>query len=226
MRKAPTVVLVSGVGWIVFYVASWTALGGSVPTIDSSGDQVVAWFTDHATNAQVYAWTAAFAALALAVFGGMVAWLLPRPYRYFLLAGILGWVVTSQVQAWFWAGLAFDPEGLDPATAHTLFAIPQYWGPIVNGSTMTMAAAFVPLAFGRSPIVPSWLGWLSVLFFVEQGTETITVFGTSGFIAPGGAMNIYLGGAIGMAWVIGVLFWAFKRAGWPEYSASTESASD
>jgi hypothetical protein len=219
LKRAPTVVLVSGVGWIVFYIASFTALGSSVPTIDSSGEEIVAWFAEHSTNAQVYVWTAAFAALTLAVFGGMLTWLLPKPNRYIFFAGVLGWVITSQVQAWFWAGLAFDPAGLEPATAHTLFAIPQYWGPIVNGSTMTMAAAFIPLAFGRSAIVPSWLGWLSVLFFLEQGIETVTVFGDSGFFAPGGAMNIYLGGAIGMAWVIGVLYWGFQRAGRPEYAS-------
>jgi len=26
-------------------------------------------------------------------------------------------------------------------------------------------------------------------------------------------MNLYLGGVIGMAWVIGVLYWGVKRAG-------------
>jgi hypothetical protein len=77
---------------------------------------------------------------------------------------------------------------------------------------MTMAIAFVPLAFGRSPLIPRWLGWLSVAFFVEQGIETLTVFGESGFIAPGGAMNLYLGGIIGMAWVIGVIYWGHKQA--------------
>ncbi len=225
MKKAPVVLLVSGVAWIVFYSASFTALGSSVPTIESSGQEVVRWFTANATNAQVYAWTATFAALALTVFGGMVAGLLPKPNRYIFFGGILGWVITGQVQAWFWAGLAFHPAGLDPATARTLFDIPQYWGPIVNGSTMTMAAAFVPLAFGKSGIIPRWLGWLSVLFFVEQAIETITVFGKSGFIAPGGAMNLYLGGVIGMAWVIGVLYWGFKRTGSPAGSLSAEIVS-
>jgi hypothetical protein len=225
MKKAAVVLLVSGVGWIVFYAASFTALGSSVPTVESSGQEIVAWFTANATNAQVYAWTATFAALALTVFGGMVAALLPKPNRYIFFGGILGWVITGQVQAWFWAGLALHPAGLDPATARTLFDIPQYWGPIVNGSTMTMAAAFVPLAFGKSGIIPRWLGWLSVLFFVEQAIETITVFGKSGFIAPGGAMNLYLGGVIGMAWVIGVLYWGFKRAGSPAGSDNAEIVS-
>ncbi len=225
MKKASAVVLVSGVGWIVFYVASFTALGSSVPTIDSSGQEIVRWFTDNATNAQVYAWTAAFAALTLAVFGGMVTSLLPQPNRYIFLGGVLGWVITGQVQAWIWAGLAFHPAGLDPATARVIFDIPQYWGPIVNGSTMTMAAAFAPLAFGRSGIIPRWLGWLSVLFFVEQAIETVTVFGTSGFFAPGGAMNLYLGGVIGMAWVIGVLVWGVKEAGARERLGNAEIAS-
>lgn len=219
MRRAPLVILASGVGWIVFYVASFTALGGSVPTVESTGDEVLAWFTANATNAQVYAWTATFAALTLTVFGAMVAHLLPRPHRYVFFGGVLGWVVTGQVQAWFWAGLALHPDGLDAATARTLFDIPQYWGPIVNGSTMTMAAAFIPLAFGRTPLLPRWLGWLSVAFFAEQAVETVTVFGESGFLAPGGAMNLYLGGLIGMAWVIGVLVWAHRRASIPDAAA-------
>jgi hypothetical protein len=225
VKKAPIVLLVSGVGWIFFYTASFTALGSSVPTIESSGQEIVRWFTDNATNAQVYAWTATFAALALTAFGGMVATLLPKPNRYIFFGGVLGWVITGQVQAWFWAGLAFHPTGLDPASARALFDIPQYWGPIVNGSTMTMAAAFAPLAFGESRIIPRWLGWLSVLFFVEQAIETVTVFGKSGFLAPGGTMNLYLGGAIGMAWVIGVLCWGFRRAGSPAGSDTAETVS-
>jgi hypothetical protein len=200
------------------YVASFAALGASVPTVGSSGEEVVAWFADNGSSAQVYAWTATFAALALTVFGALVAVLLPRPNRFIFFGGVLGWVVTGQVQAWFWAGLALHPEGLEPATARTLFDIPQYWGPIVNGSTMTMAAAVAPLAFVGSRIAPRWLGWLSVAFFAEQAVETVTVFGRSGFFAPGGAMNLYLGGAIGMAWVIGVLYWAFRRTSSPEKS--------
>jgi hypothetical protein len=213
MKKAKVVLLVAGIGWIVFYSASFTALGSSVPTIESSGQEIVDWFTSNPTNAQIYAWTAAFAALALTVFGGMVAALLPKPHRYIFFGGILTWVVTGQVQAWFWAGLALHPVGLDPATARVLFDIPQYWGPIVNGATMAMAVAFIPLGFGASRLIPRWLAWLSVVFFVEQGIETITVFGESGFIAPGGAMNLYLGGIVGMAWVIGVLVWGYKKMG-------------
>jgi len=221
MNKVRAALLVAGIGWIVFYVASFTALGSSYPTIESSGQDVVDWFASNRTNAQFYAWTAAFAALALTAFGGIVTGLLPRPHRYIFFGGILAWVVTGMVQAWFWAGLALHPQGLDPATARTLFDIAQYWGPIINGATMAMAIPFIPLAFGASQLIPRWLGWLSIIFFVEQGIETITVFGESGFIAPGGAMNLYLGGVIGTVWVVGVIVWSYQQLGSPETSAAS-----
>jgi hypothetical protein len=37
----------------------------------------------------------------------------------------------------------------------------------------------------------------------EQSIETITVFGTRGFIAPGGPMNFTLGAGLFLVWVIG-----------------------
>jgi hypothetical protein len=193
------------------YVASFVVLGGSVPTIDSSGQEIVEWFSDNGARARTYAWTAAFISLGLAIFGGQVSALLPKPQRYIFLAGVLGFAITAQVQAWFWAGLALHPNGLDPAVARTLFDIPAYWGPLVNGSTAAMAAAVAVLGFGASPVIPRWLTWLSAIFGLEQAIETITVFGKSGFIAPGGTMNVYLGGVLGFLWVAGVVRWALQR---------------
>ena len=40
------------------------------------------------------------------------------------------------------------------------------------------------------------------MFAVEQSIETITVFGKSGFIAPGGPMNFTLGAGLLLVWVI------------------------
>ncbi len=194
-----------------FYVGSFAALGSSFPTVESGGAEIVAWFTRNAIRARIYAWTAAFVALGLAAFGGLVAWVLPRPHRYLFLAGALGWGITGQVQAWIWAALALHPESLSPASARAIFAVAQYWGPLVNGSTTTMAAAVAALGFTAPPGIPRWLLWLSLVFFVEQAIETITVFGVSGFLAPGGPMNVYVGGAIGFAWAAGVTRWAMRR---------------
>lgn len=194
-----------------FYVASFVALGNGFPTITSGGSEVVEWFTTHGPQARFYAWSAAFFSLGLMIFAGQVAALLPAPNRYIFFAGVLGFAVTAQVQAWIWAGLAYHPEGLDPGSARTLFAIASFWGPLVNGSTAAMALAVAALGFGRAPIIPRWLTWLSVLFLVEQAVETVTIFGRDGFIAPGGTMNVYLGGAIGFLWVAGVVRWGMQR---------------
>ncbi len=209
--KPSRILLITILTTSALYVASFVALGGSAPTIDSSGQEIVEWFSDNGARARIYAWTAAFISLGLAIFGGQVSALLPKPHRYIFLAGVLGFAITAQVQAWFWAGLALHPQGLDPAAARTIFNIPAYWGPLVNGSTAAMAAAVGALGFCVSPIIPRWLTWLSAVFFLEQAIETITVFGQTGFIAPGGTMNVYLGGAIGFLWVAGVVHWALQR---------------
>jgi hypothetical protein len=201
------------------YVGGFAVLGSSFPTVDSSGQEVVEWFTQHGARARAFSWTTAFISLGLAIFGAQVASVLPQPHGYIFLAGALGWAITSQVQGWFWAGLAFHPQGLDPSAARTIFAIPAYWGPLINGSSATMAFAFISLGFGASRLVPSWLTWLSLVFFLEQSIETITVFGQSGFLAPAGAMNVYVGGAIGFAWGAGVVNWAMKRMNADDHQA-------
>ncbi|MEM7146841.1 MAG: hypothetical protein AAF591_17045 [Verrucomicrobiota bacterium] len=211
-KHAPSLTLWSCILWIVFYVASFAALGQAFPTVGSSGSEIVAWFTDNGTRALFYAWTAAFAALSLTVFGAMLTGLFPSPHRYIIFGGVLMWVITGMVQAWFWAALAYRAQSLEPGIAEIMFVIPQFWGPIINGSTMTMALPFILLGFGDAAIVPRWLAWLSVVLFIEQGVETITVFGQRGFLAPGGGMNLYLGGLIGLAWVIGAMVWGYR--GW------------
>jgi hypothetical protein len=209
--KPSRILLINIIATGALYVAGFVALGASYPTIDSSGQEIIDWFSDNGTNARIYAWTAAFFSLGFAIFGGQVSALLPKPHRYIFLSGVLGSAITSQVQAWFWAGLAFHPQNLEPAAARTIFDIPAYWGPLVNGSTTAMAVAVAALGFGVSPIIPRWLTWLSVVFFLEQAVETITVFGHTGFIAPGGTMNVYVGGVIGFLWIAGVVHWAIPR---------------
>ena len=209
--KPSRILLINILATGAFYVFSFAALGSSFPTINSSGQEIVQWFINNGSAARTYAWTATFFSLGLAIFGGQVSALLPKPHRYIFFAGVLGFAITAQVQAWIWAGLAIHPEGLDPSAARTIFDIASYWGPLVNGSTTTMAAAFASVGFGASKIIPRWLTWLSVIFFLEQAIETVTVFGQTGFIAPGGTMNVYLGGAIGFLWVAGVVNWASKR---------------
>ena len=195
----------------VFYIFSFVALGGTVPTIESTGAEIVTWFSDNGGQARTYAWASTFVSLGLMVFAGQVSALLPAPHRYVFFAGVFGFALTAQVQAWIWAGLAYNPSDLSEGTAQVAFAIAAFWGPIVNASTTAMAGAIAALGFGEHRIVPPWLTWLSLVFGAEQAIETVTVFGQSGFIAPGGTMNVYLGGLLGFIWVGGVVRWSMQK---------------
>ncbi|MEM7434782.1 MAG: hypothetical protein AAF436_06485 [Myxococcota bacterium] len=209
--KPSRVLLITILATAAFYIGSFVVLGDSYPTIESSGEEVVAWFAANARAARAYAWCGAFISLGLVIVGGQVGALLPRTHAYIFLGGMLIWAVTAQVQAWFWAALAYRPEDLTPAVAGVVFDLPNYWGPLVNGASAAMAAPLVVLGLGDSTRVPRWLGWLSLVFMVEQSIETITVFGETGFLAPGGTMNLYVGGIIGFAWFGGVIRWAMKE---------------
>lgn len=131
------------------------ALGGSVPSIESTGAEIVAWFSENGSRARTYAWASTFVSLGSIVFAGQVSALLPAPHRSLFFAGFLGFALTAQVQAWIWAGLAFDPNGLSAGTAQAIFAIATFWGPVVNASTTAMAGAVVALGFGEHKTVPS-----------------------------------------------------------------------
>ena len=54
-----------------------------------------------------------------------------------------------------------------------------------------------------------------------NAVETITVFGTHGFTAPGGAMNAVLGAALTAIWLAGLVVWAFQRLATPNVQAQT-----
>ena len=59
--------------------------------------------------------------------------------------------------------------------------------------------------------IPRWLGALGLVAFIEQSIETITIFGSTGFTQPGGAMNMQLGAGLTLAWIIAFGFWGGLR---------------
>src|SRR3981189_1011234 len=58
-------------------------------------------------------------------------------------------------------------------------------------ATITMLAPVVLLAVRGK--LPRWLCILLAVALIEQLIETVTIYGQSGFTAPGGPMNIALG---------------------------------
>jgi len=191
----------------LLYLVGAVALG-SPPGASDSGATIGSWFADHHDAARTYAWTATFGVLAFAVFAAIVRGLLPAPHSSVFLLGAAAFIVENSIQAWVWGGLALDPGSLDPTTARALYDVALFWGPVLTGSTMAMIGAVTVLGLGARPSIPRWLTVLGAIAFIEQAVETITTFGTNGFIAPGGDMNLILGAALTLLWLAGLTVWA------------------
>jgi len=192
------------------YLAGALALG-SPPSASDTPASVARWFADHHDAVRLYAWTATFGTLAFAIVAAIIRGTLPAPHRDVFLLGAAAFIVETAIQAWFWAGLALHTGSLRDATARTVLDIATFWGPVLTGATTTMIGAVTVLGLRERPLIPRWLTVLGILAFAEQAIETITVFGTHGFTAPGGAMNVVLGAALTAVWLAGLVVWAVGR---------------
>ena len=74
-----------------------------------------------------------------------------------------------------------------------------------------MMAPVTLLALRSKAGLPMWLGLLGAAAFVEQSVETITIFGSTGFTQPGGAMNLQLGAGLTLAWMMAFGLWGGLR---------------
>ena len=195
----------------VLYLAGTIAIG-SPPKATASGAEVVAWFRNHADGARVDAWTATFATLGLATMFGIIRGLLPAPNSYVFMLGGAAFITETAIQAWIWGALALHASTLEPATARTVLDLQLFWGPLLTGTTMTMIGSVTVLGLRRgNRLIPPWLTWIGVFAFAEQAAETVTVFGTHGFIEPGGAMNLVLGAGLTLLWLAALVVWALSR---------------
>jgi hypothetical protein len=205
------------------YVLGFGALG-SPPDANDAPGQVLDWFRDHEDAARTYAWTASLGMLAFAVMAGVIRGLLPGPSGDVFLLGAAAFIVETTVQAWIWAALALHPDTLAPPTARALFDVALFWGPLLTGATCMMIGAVTVLGLRPDPLIPRWLTVLGAIAFAEQAIETITVFGTDGFTAPGGDMNIVLGAGLTLVWLIGLVIWGYRELGSASRTAVSSSA--
>jgi hypothetical protein len=197
-------------GATVAYAIAAVALG-TPPGAADSGEQVVAWFREHRDGARWSAWALAIGAPLLAVLVAQLRRRLPAPHRDVFLIGAIGVGAPTAVQSWTWAGLALHADRLDPATARTVLDVALFWGPVLTGATTTMMLPVTWLALRGEAGLPRWLGIVGAVACAEQITETITIFGSSGFTEPGGAMNLQLGAGLVWAWLLAFSLWAGLR---------------
>jgi hypothetical protein len=190
---------------------------GTLPAASETGPQLVAWLRDHRHGVQWFVWTITISTPPFALAFSVLRRFLPAPYRDMYLIGAITALIMNAVQAWTWGGLALHADQLEPATARAVLDVAVFFGPVATGATTTMMAPVTLLALRGQAGLPRWLGLLGAIAFVEQAVETITIFGSTGFTQPGGAMNLQLGAALTLAWIFGFALWgAFRGRAWPE----------
>jgi hypothetical protein len=185
----------------VLYLLALAALG-TPPAASETGEQVVAWFREHRDGARWSVWFLTVSMPPSALMFALMRRLLPRPHRDVFLIGAISFLVAGSVQAWTWGGLSLHADQLEPAIARTVLDVAVFFGPILTGATTTMFAPVTLLALRGRAGFPSWLGLLGAVAFAEQTIETTTVFGSTGFAQPGGAMNLQLGAGLTVAWIL------------------------
>lgn len=194
MRRS-TVLLAVTIGFTASFVASTAALG-TTPDAKDDGAAVAAWFRDNGGHVRLWLWLGTLSVMLFAVFAGLVRARLPEVYRDVFFIGAITLIAESAIQGWIWAGLAWHADALQPATARTLLDVASFWGPVLTGTTVLMLGPVTLLALRGEAGLPRWLGYVTGVAFVEQLIETITIFGKTGFIAPGGPMNLVVGAGL------------------------------
>jgi hypothetical protein len=165
-----------------------TAALGTLPAAAETGEQVVAWLRGHGATLRWFVFAGTISAPLLAVVVALLTRLLPKPHAEVFLIGGVSVIVAVAIQGWFLGGLALHADTLEPATARALLDVADYFGPVLTGAWMTMSAPVTVVALRGG--LPRWLGVVGVVAFAEQAIETMTIFGSSGFTEPGGAMNL------------------------------------
>lgn len=196
--------LLSAVAFVALFITGGAFLGMPLP-VETSPEDTVAWLQAHQNDIPV---TVVCTALAVIPFLVVAAWTrraLPDVYGYAFLASAGALVAQVTVSTWFLAGAGLHADSIDPGTARALLDVGAYFGPVLTTTDVVMAGA-VALAALTANALPRWLGWLSVVFAVEQVAEMATIYGTSGFSAPGGGWNNTLGAGLFVIWVVALGF--------------------
>jgi hypothetical protein len=210
---------ISAIALMVLLVAETLALGGP-PAPEASARAVASWFANHGGQARSYTWLMAVFVPTLATFAALVRDRLPSPHRDVFYAGAVAMLAETAVSTWSWAGLSWHTDQLEPATARALLDVTSFWGPVLNGATISMLAPVVVLSWGARAALPRWLGVVGGIALTEQVIETMTIFGRTGFTAPGGPMNLLLGAGLVSIWWLCLGVW-LARGSSPGRTIST-----
>lgn len=174
----------------------------ATPGVTATGQELVDHLTQHADGIRLVAWLGAMSLIPLVLLVARLRQLMDGIGRDVLLFGTVGLVASTMVWLWFGAGLALHPSTLQPATARTIADVGAYFGPVLTVAVLLMVAPVGAAAWNGTANLPRWLAWVSAAVVAEQMIESFTVFGRSGVFAPGGTLNMGVGPALFLIWII------------------------
>lgn len=174
----------------------------AAPGVTASGQELVRHLTRHADGLRLVAWLGAVSLIPLVLLVARLRQVVDGIGRDVLLFGSVGLVASTTVWVWFGAGLALHPSALQPATARAMADVSAYFGPVLTVAVLLMAAPVGVAAWRGTGNLPRWLAWVSGAVVAEQVVESFTVFGRSGAFAPGGLLNMDVGPALFLIWIV------------------------
>lgn len=207
--NASKVPLLSALAFVALFIIGTAFLGTPLP-VETSAAGTVAWLQAHQADVPVAVVCTALAVIPFLVIVAYVRKVLPDTYGYAFLAAAGAFSAQVMVSTWFLSGAALHADTIDPGTARALLDVGAYFGPVLTTTDVVMGGA-VALAALKEGVLPRWLGWLSAVFAIEQVAEMATIYGRTGFSAPGGGWNNLVGASLLMVWVLALGFALRKR---------------
>lgn len=195
--------------WPMFASLAYVLLGviglfllPKAPDVDATGRELVVYLKENSGSIRLVTWLATLALLAFVPLVAAIRERLVGIGRDIMLIGATSVVILTTVWIWTNAGLALHPDTLDPGVARTVHDVAAYYGPTLTAMVILFAAPVGFAAWHQRGGLPRWLAWASLVLVVEQLVETTTTLGTSGFLAPGGPMNLEVGAGLFFIWIV------------------------
>lgn len=193
--------LFAGLAYALFAVAGLFLLP-KPPDIDATGQELVDYLKDNGGSIRAVTWLTTLGLLALVPLIAAIRERLVGIGRDIMLVGATSVAILTTVWVWTNVGLALHPDTLDPGVARTLTDVAAYYGPTLTAMVILFAAPVGVAAWHQRGGLPRWLAWVTLVLVAEQLVETSTTLATSGFLAPGGPMNLELGAGLFLIWIV------------------------
>jgi len=174
----------------------------SPPDVTASGAALVEYYQVHGSGVRLVAWLGAVSLGPLALLIAHLRTYVRGVGRDVMLLGAMGVMASTAIWLWLGAGLALHPSELRPDTARAIANVAAYFGPVLTVAVIMLVTPVGMSAWRGGTRLPRWLGAITAVFVVEQSLETVTIVSTSGFTAPGGAMNLTLGAGLFLVWIL------------------------